>query len=154
MTSDGLLIFGLFLPLCSWLMLLIHELSHWLCFKLFGFYIKELRIGLFLLKFEKNFKTLKIVDSGFFCGFCTIKEKTRERKRELIFSLLAGGVSGLLISIVSFILMILNIASKKWSGVLSSLICVGLCSFYVTLISPKGADRKLIDKIIKEETEK
>lgn len=153
MISGSLFIFWLFLPLCSWLMLLIHELSHCLCFKLFGFYIKELRVGLFLLKFEENFKTLKIVNSGFFRGFCTVKGKTGKRKRELIFSLLAGGVSGLLISSMSFILMILNVVPKKWNGVLSSVVCVGLCSFYLTLISPKGADRKLIDKIIKEETE-
>lgn len=140
---NWLLVGGLFLPICSLMIVLLHELSHWLCFRLFGFCIKELRIGLFQVISMETPK-IKIMDSGFFYGFCTIKRNTTTCNTKLIISLMAGGVSGLLASIISFTIIILNIASERWVGFFVSLFCVGIYSFYATLLSPRSADRKLI----------
>lgn len=154
LSADSLHIFVLSMPLCAWLTVLQHELSHFLFFRLFGFRVKELRVGLFLLCFEGSGKVLRIVKSGFFYGFCTVKGKPDKGDYKMILSLLAGGVSGLLTGAVFLVLMLFDIAPRRWAGVLLSLIGAGFCSFYATLISPRAADRKLIGKIIKGETGK
>lgn len=140
---NWLLVGGLFLPICSFMIVLLHELSHWLCFRLFGFCIKELRIGLFQI-INAGIPKIRIMDSGFFYGFCTIKRNTTTCNTKLIISLMAGGVSGFLASIVSLVIIILNIVSERWNGFFASMFCVGIYSFYATLISPRSADRKLI----------
>lgn len=111
-----LVVSGLFLPVCLWIIILLHELSHWLCFKLFGFRVRELRIGLFLINCVETTKKIKIVDSGFFRGFCIVDRKTKNGNVKLILSLMAGGVSGLLTSVISFSILILNIVTGKWRG--------------------------------------
>ncbi len=144
---NWLLVGGLFLPICSLMVVLFHELSHWLCFRLFGFCIKELRIGLFQI-INTETPQIKIMDSGFFYGFCTIKRSSTSSNAKMIISLMAGGVSGLLAGIVSFVIIILNIVSERWVGFFASLLCVGVYSFYATLLSPRSADRKLIKEEI------
>lgn len=144
---NWLLVGGLFLPICSLIIILLHELSHLLCFRLFGFCIKELRIGLFQVK-NAGTPKIRIMDSGFFYGFCTIKRNSASSNAKMIISLMAGGVSGFLAGIVSFVIIILNIVSERWIGFFASLSCVGIYSFYATLISPRSADRKLIKEEI------
>ena len=53
-SESGLLICVLTFPLSIWIVMLIHELSHWLCFKLFGFNVTELRVGLFVMKIQST----------------------------------------------------------------------------------------------------
>lgn len=152
--ASSLFTFVLSLPLCAWLTVLLHELSHFLFFRLFGFRVKELRVGLFLLQLEGGAKALRIVESGFFNGFCTVKCKEEKGDYKLMFSLLAGGVSGLLSSAAFLALMLWDVVPGKLAGVLLALIGTGFYGFYATLVSPRAADRKLIGKIIKGETGK
>lgn len=146
-TINWLLVGGLLLPICSLIIILFHELSHLLCFKLFGFCIKELRIGLFHIK-NAGTPKIRIMDSGFFYGFCTIKRNTTSDNTKMIISLMAGGVSGFWAGIVSLVIIILNIVSERWIGFFASMFCVGIYSFYATLLSPRSADRKLIKEEI------
>ena len=143
----------LFLPICSWLIILVHELSHWLCFRLLGFRVKELRIGLFVFILDKTSKKFVVAESGFFRGLCVADITRGSSHKKMIFSLMAGGISGLLISAMSFIVLISKILPEQWSGVCISFICVGLYSFYATLLNKKSADRNLIKKLIIEEME-
>lgn len=146
-TINWLLVGGLFLPICSFIIILIHELSHLLCFRLFGFCIKELRIGLFQIKNAGTLK-IRIMASGFFYGFCTIKKSSASNNVKIIISLMAGGVSGFFTGMVSCVIIMLNIVSERWIGFFASMFCVGIYSFYATLLSPRSADRKLIKKEI------
>lgn len=148
--ESGLLICVLTFPLSIWIVMLIHELSHWLCFKLFGFNVTELRVGLFVMKIQRNNFIISVVNKGFFRGYCSIDNQIKPDKNRLIVSLMAGGFSGLLLSAGAGALIISSIIPNRWSWTLASLICVGLYGFYATLLSPRSADRKLIQKILKE----
>ncbi len=144
------LISGILLPICLGIIIVLHELSHLFCFCLFRFEVKELRIGLLLFNFEKNSKRLTFMNSGIFRGFCTVGKSTKN-KVKLIIALVAGGVSGLLTSLTSLALFMLDIIPEGWDYFFNSLFYVGLYSFFATLISPRSSDRKLIKEILKEE---
>ena len=139
------------LPLCSWIIVAFHELSHVVCFRVFGFNIKAFRIGLLLIRFGKGTNKITLMDSGMFRGFCSIENNLQKSKTRLLIPLISGGMSGLLASIASLVSLILNITPEEWNCFFISLFCVGLYSFYATLLSPHSADGKLIRRIIKEE---
>lgn len=142
---------GILLPMCSEIVIVFHELSHFICFRLFGFQVKELKIGWLLFDFAGKPKKLLFVDSGLFRGFCTVANYEKKSKEKRIFALAAGGMSGLLLSFVSLAVLILDTIPKRWYGFFVSLFCVSLYSLFMTLLQPNSADRKLIKKILKEE---
>lgn len=148
---NSLLVFVLSVPACAWLTVLVHELAHWLCFVMFGYYVKEIKIGLLLVKCAGTTKLFSIAETGFFQGFCAIEKKADSSNYKLIFPLMAGGISGLVITLVSLILLVLKLVPRIWRGFFAAFVCVGIYSFYTTLIRKRSADRKLIDKIMNEE---
>lgn len=141
----------IFFPLCSWIVVVLHELSHWICFRAMGFRVKELKISLLLIRFDNGICKITLMSSGMFRGFCAVEKIVQKPKTRLIIPLLSGGISGLLTSIVSISVLTLNIIPEKWNSFFISLFCVSLYSFYTTLLNPKSADGKLIREIIKEE---
>lgn len=149
--GDLILNAAIFFPLCSWMIIVLHELSHLIFFRVMGFRVKELRISLLLIRFNKGICNITLMNSGMFRGFCTVEKNAPKSPIRLIIPLLSGGISGLLTSLTSLGALTLNYIPDKWDSIFISLSCVGLYSFYTTLLSPKSADGKLIRKIIKEE---
>lgn len=142
---------SILLPVCLWIIVALHELSHLICFRIFGFKVKELRIGLLLFRFNKGGLKITFVGPSIFRGFCTVERVPHNSKTKLIIALVAGGTSGLLVSLTSLGILTLNIIPEGWKNFLILLSCIGLYSFYATLLSPKSADGQFIRKIIKEE---
>ena len=135
------------LPLSIWMVLAIHEIMHALAFFAFGFPIKELRIGLLLIQFKKPWIRIRIESTGFFRGYCTA-DINKTKKWKTIVALLAGGLSGLLISLTSFAFLIGKVVSAKWDALLVANILCGWYSFVVSLVNPTGKDRKLIERLV------
>lgn len=102
------------------------------------------------MHFDKGICKITLMGSGMFRGFCTIEGIAQKPKKRLIIPLLSGAISGLLVSFASIVTLTLNIISEKWNGFFISLFCVGLYSFYKTLLNPKSADGKLVREILKE----
>lgn len=139
----------LLLPLTLWFVLAIHEIMHALAFSVLGFRLKELRIGLLLIQFRKPRIKLSIESAGFFRGYCTADYSIKQKRWKTIVALLAGGVSGLLISLISFAFLMGKIISPKWDALLAANILCGLYTFGVALVNPRGTDRVLIERMLK-----
>lgn len=137
------------LPLSLWMVVAIHEIMHALAFSVLGFRLKELRIGLFLIQFRKPRIKLSIESAGFFRGYCTADYSIKQKRWKTIVALLAGGVSGLLISLISFAFLMGKVIPAKWNALLAANILCGLYTFGVALVNPRGTDRVLIERMLK-----
>lgn len=148
--SFGVALFFAALPLSLWFVLAIHEVLHALVFCILGFRVKELRIGLFSIRFEKPRIKLCVENAGFFRGFCIVDNAVRKPKWKRIVPLLAGGLSGILIATVSFVIIVRKTVPSEWNILLISFIISGCYTFAVSLLNPNGTDRLLIERIVIE----
>lgn len=148
---NGMLVVIILLPICLVVTIAVHELSHFICFVLLGFKVKNLRIGLFLFDFRKGAKKIFIMNSGMFRGFCTIEGFTFQDKKKLFIAIVAGGMSGLILSFIALWILELKSMPEQWNTFFISIFFTGLYSFYATLLSSRSTDGKLIRKIIREE---
>lgn len=136
----------IWLPFCGAIVVCIHEISHWAFFKLFGFRMKELRIGILDIEYRDESKKIKIVNAGIYSGCCRVYYNKNKKNVKLKISLLAGGISGLIIGIISLMIIAMDNITEQWRSFWYAMFCMGVYSFYATLLSPKSGDRRQLKK--------
>jgi hypothetical protein len=139
------------LPLALWIILTIHEISHFLCFEALGYSVRQLRIGLADFRYDSKRVSVQLREKGMFYGCCTIRDSEKKYNKKIILSLLAGGLSGFFICIMSLILLFVKSVPDRWIGFVIALAISGIYSFIVTLLIPSSGDRLQI-KMIKGES--
>lgn len=137
------------IPMCLSITILVHEISHFIFFKIFGFSVTCLSIGLLNIKFKESNIKFNICNTSFFKGYCTINMNNLKYNK-LIICLAMGGISGLILSLFSLLIIKFGAVSQNCETFLFTMSITGLYSFYITFLNVDSADRKLINKIIKE----
>lgn len=135
------------LPIAFLIILALHEVSHFLFFVIFGYKIKQLRIGLIDIRFDARRANVKLCDKGMFYGCCTINDSGKKNKIKIILSLLVGGLSGLLNCVTGLILLFVDVIPYRWIGFVIAIVIAGIYSFCATLLIPTSGDRLQIKKI-------
>lgn len=136
-------------PAVTILVVLVHEITHLLFFYIFGFRVKEIKVGIVRLNFEGKRWRISIVDSNVFSGHC-IADKGQKLDRKMMLPLVSGGVSGLGLGVISLFVVYGKDYQSRSSCFLWVLFFVGLYSFVMTLLNPNSADNKAIKKILCE----
>lgn len=136
-------------PAVTILVVLVHEITHFLFFLMFGFRVKEIKVGIVRLNFESKRSRISIVDSNIFSGYCIVN-KEQKSDRKMVAPLVLGGVSGLVLGTISLFVVYRRDYQSRSSSFLWALVFVGLYSFVVTLLNPNSADNKAIKKILCE----
>ena len=147
------LLYCLYIPACSVIVLAVHEIAHFIAFRLFGMSVSELRVGLISFQFRQKRVSAKLLRTGFFCGSCVAWGLSGETPGKIVFALSAGGVSGLVVGALSFATFLFH-WNTKIDSFLICLSTVALYSFYATLISKRGADHNEIRKALEGERHK
>lgn len=137
----------LMFPICIYFVLLIHEITHFSVFALYKIPITELCIGLFRIrKYEGRF-VFGFKNHGVFSGYCSFKPQENKLK-EIVAALMSGGISGAIISIISLILLLVNIENQI-NPFFFGLFFSGTYSLYTTLLRKNSADRITITKLLR-----
>ena len=148
--SVFLLKFVLSIPLCLMITIVIHELAHLIMFRLLGICVTEVKIGPLKVDFHFHKRKISICDEKIFRGYCSIAYPSNYKKSAII-GFTAGGISGIIESLISFcILQNISIRAEA-APFLCCLIIVGIYSFYTTLLRKKSADNRAIDKLMKDD---
>lgn len=134
-------------PICGIIVVCIHEISHWFFFRIFGFRIQELRLGILDIKYGDEGKKINIVNARIYSGCCRIYYDKRKKNVKLKISILAGGISGLVIGNLSLMITTIDNIAIEWKSFGFAMFCMGLYSFYATLLSPQSGDRRQLKKI-------
>lgn len=140
---DTLLMF----PFSMYLILLFHEISHFLFFILYRIQVTEFCVGLFKIVKYKNRFMLDFKNRNFFSGYCSFKLQ-ENKVNQIIVALMSGGISGAIISILSLILLLTN-AVNITKPFFCSMFFGGIYSLYATLLRKNSADRMAISKLLR-----
>ncbi len=139
--------FILFLPLCLITDCTVHELAHFLFFKLGHIRVRELKTGPLLIIFDENGTRLSFC-KDIFKGHCTALGSENDSIANIVAALIAGGLSGIFMAAI--ILLLAKRAAGGKKAFLKTLALVSLINNTRALFSPKCGDNKLIRKYINE----
>lgn len=134
-------------PICTIVVLCMHEFTHFFVFKLIGVKVKEVQIGVITFQFVGRKMKICLNDNGFFYGCCSAYKFLGGKKWQIKIALLSGGISGVILAVCSCILYVMFELDYYCKLFVFDMMFIGIYSFVITLLNPNSADRKGIDRI-------
>lgn len=136
-------------PVCLFMTLVVHELTHLILFRCFGVRVTEVKIGLITVDLRQKKRTVKFFAPKFFSGYCSIVYPEGDRKKGAIIGFAGGGISGAFESLLSFCMLLKLSPQNSVAPFLCCLIIIGIYSFYTTLLRRTSADCQAIQELIR-----
>lgn len=136
------------MPVCIWLAGLLHELGHFITYKIFSFEWKRMVISCFVFERDKGLRVDK--KQKLFSACCTCAYDAKKGFWQYVIALLSGGLCCLIVSVGAIVT-----ANYLFGGLQVFFMHLGIaCALnaVINLLLPFSADRRLL-KQIKQERE-
>lgn len=135
--------FVLFLPVCMIIAVFLHEISHFLCYRLAGAEIKELKISVFHWRFDETAARLRLTKDGVFRGFCLCIVNGAIPEKKLRLALYMGSMGNVLLAAALLVMMsVFRFPESFFYHYMRTQLIICNMDIVNNLLNPYSGDRK------------